>query len=520
VNDVVVSMWKLGAISGMVRDDRGDPVVGIAIRALRKVINGGRVEFSFTDGGGEVTDDRGRYRMSGLMPGTYVVTFFNATQSAAVTTVDAYQAAVAAGTSAGLMRGAIETGALNLNSAGFVFGGWQLSTSSARPQPVPAPGGGVLIQPTVFYPSARLPGQAMQLTMPPGGELTGIDLSVPLVPGMRVSGVLTGPAGPAANHGMRLYPVSSGDAAFETPVAYCTTDAAGRFAFLGVPAGTYVIRAYRVTPTIPVSRPIPAPAGAAPVTTVEVTTPPAAPPPAVYAEMPVTVGASHVDGVSVSLQQGARLVGRVMFDGSAPPPPPARLQQMILSIRPLFGEPGPMTAIGDTRVDGEGRFATSTYAPGRYRLANWTIPAPEWRLASFRIGNVDGVGQAFTIGERDLTDVVLTFTDKVTTVSGEVRAPDSNASPEATVVLFPADVPGWIASGMSPLRALSVPTSATGTYQLQVALPGEYLLVAIPPEVAPDVDAEFVKRFGASAVRIFFAAGDTKTQALTLARPR
>lgn len=519
-NDVAIAMWKLGAISGTVRDDRGEPVVGIAIRALRKVINGGRVEFSFTDGGGEVTDDRGRYRMSGLFPGTYVVTFFNATQSAALTTVDAYQSAVAAGTAAGLMRSAIETGAINLNSAGLVFGDWQLSVSSARPHPVPAPGGGVLIQPTVFYPGARLPAEATQLTMPAGGELTGIDLTVPLVPGMRVSGVLMGPAGPAANHGMRLYPVSSSDAAFEVPVAYCTTDAAGRFAFLGVPAGAYVIRAYRVTPTIPISRPIPAAAGAAPVTTVEVATPPAAPPPSVFAELPVTVGASHVDGVSLSLQQGARLVGRVVFEGSAPPPPPARVQQMILNIRPLFGEAGPMSAIGDTRVDADGHFATSAYAPGRYRLTGWTIPGPEWRLASFRIGNTDGAGQAFTISDRDLADVVMTFTDKVTTVSGEVRAPESSASPEATVVLFPADVPGWIASGMSPLRTLSVPTSPAGAYQLQVLLPGDYLMVAIPPEVAPDVDADFVKRFGASAVRISFAAGETKTQALTLVRPR
>jgi hypothetical protein len=153
VNDVAIAMWKLGSISGTVRDDRGEPAVGIAIRALRKVINGGRVEFSFTDGGGEVTDDRGRYRMSGLMPGTYVVTFFNATQSAALTTVDAYQSAVAAGTAAGLMRGAIETGTINLNSAGIVFGDWQLSVSSARPNPVPSPGGGLLIQPTVFYPA-------------------------------------------------------------------------------------------------------------------------------------------------------------------------------------------------------------------------------------------------------------------------------------------------------------------------------------------------------------------------------
>jgi hypothetical protein len=269
-----------------------------------------------------------------------------------------------------------------------------------------------------------------------------------------------------------------------------------------------------------IARPIPPAAGAAPVTTVEVAAPAAGPLPSFYAELPITVGSTHVDGVSLSLQPGMRLTGRVVFEGAAPPPAPARLQQIALTIRPVFGEPGPMTAIGETRVDAEGRFTTSAYAPGRYRLASWTIPGTEWRLASFRIGAADAVGQAFTINDRDLNDVVMTFTDRNTTVSGDVRAADANGSPEAIVVLFPADVQAWIASGMSPHRVVSAPTSPTGAYQLQIILPGDYLMVAIPPETVPDVDADFVKKFGSSAIRISFAAGDTKTQPLTLVRSR
>ena len=84
---------------------------------------------------------------------------------------------------------------------------------------------------------------------------------------MRVSGVLTGPDGPAANHGLRLWPVPANDGGYEIPIAYATTDSRGRFAFLGVPPGAYIIRAYRVQPTGPIF--IPPTAGGPPGTRVE-----------------------------------------------------------------------------------------------------------------------------------------------------------------------------------------------------------------------------------------------------------
>jgi hypothetical protein len=55
---------------------------------------------------------------------------------------------------------------------------------------------------------------------------------------------------------------------------------------------------------------------------------------------------------------------------------------------------------------------------------------------------------------------------------------------------------------------------------MRVPLPGDYVLVAIPPGVQPDVNAEFLKRHSAGAVRISLAAGESKTQAVTMSKAR
>jgi hypothetical protein len=101
-----------------------------------------------------------------------------------------------------------------------------------------------------------------------------------------------------------------------------------------------------------------------------------------------------------------------------------------------------------------------------------------------------------------------------------VRAADPNAAPDATVIAFPADTRAWLESGMPPGRVATAATSATGEYQLRIPLPGDYLVVAVPPEIAPDVDPEFVARFAAAAVRVSFADGDARSQSLTVSRPR
>jgi hypothetical protein len=512
--NLIVPMWRLGTISGTVRDDRGEPITGLYVTVLRRVNNNGRFELAFAGGGGEATDDRGRYRATGLLPGTYAVAVHTALRTSPVADVDAYYASAAAGTAMPLLRRFRETGVLDQTDSGLVIGEWIVGVSNGDPQPMPGPNGALLIHPTTFYPSARTSGEATLITLAAGTDRGGVDMTLPLVQGMRVSGVLTGPDGPAVNYGLRISPLSGGDTAFEIPIVYGMTDSRGRFAFLGVPPGAYVIRVYRVQPFGPLF--VPPTAGGAPGTRVEYVDPSSSPLPSWFGELPVTVGSAHVDGLSIAMKPGARVSGRIVFDGATPPPPPARLQQVSISIRPQFG---PEMPPNDARANAQLQFAAQGFAPGRY-VVNVTPPGPEWSLSSIRFGTSDAAVQAVTIGTQDVGDVVVTFTDKTITLSGDVRAAVAGGPPDATVVLFPADYQAWIASGMSPRRTVTAATSATGAYQLKVPLPGDYLVVAIPPEIAPEIDAEFVKRVSAGGVRVTLAAGDSKTQALTVAKVR
>jgi hypothetical protein len=136
------------------------------------------------------------------------------------------------------------------------------------------------------------------------------------------------------------------------------------------------------------------------------------------------------------------------------------------------------------------------------------------------VGGVDAAGQAFTLGDTDMTDAVLTFTDKTITLGGTVRAADGRSDPSATVVIVPADTDAWMKSGMSPRRTASVATSSDGHYEIRVALPGDYLAFAVPADTAPDVSRELLKRFLPGAVRVTLAAGESTTQPLTIARTR
>src|SRR6187402_1862430 len=67
IPNIKVAIWKPGAISGVVRDESGEPAVGVVVRALKRVRIQGRDEFV----AGPVTraDDRGRYRLHTLPPG-------------------------------------------------------------------------------------------------------------------------------------------------------------------------------------------------------------------------------------------------------------------------------------------------------------------------------------------------------------------------------------------------------------------------------------------------------------------
>jgi protocatechuate 3,4-dioxygenase beta subunit len=78
LTDVALKVWKHGVIAGTVVDEAGEPVIGVAVRAAIKDVFAGRPRYGNMQVASELvatatTDDRGMFRLSQLMPGTYVV---------------------------------------------------------------------------------------------------------------------------------------------------------------------------------------------------------------------------------------------------------------------------------------------------------------------------------------------------------------------------------------------------------------------------------------------------------------
>jgi hypothetical protein len=70
-----ITLMKGGVITGTVKDANGEPVVAIAVRALRvRDASGRSLSRSLGYAQFRMTDDRGIYRIYGLQPGTYLVT--------------------------------------------------------------------------------------------------------------------------------------------------------------------------------------------------------------------------------------------------------------------------------------------------------------------------------------------------------------------------------------------------------------------------------------------------------------
>lgn len=72
-SNVTITMIKGGVITGTVTNARGEPMTGVPVRAL---LSGGSLlslTSFFLGGGGAETDDRGVYRIYGLLPGQYLV---------------------------------------------------------------------------------------------------------------------------------------------------------------------------------------------------------------------------------------------------------------------------------------------------------------------------------------------------------------------------------------------------------------------------------------------------------------
>jgi hypothetical protein len=494
-----------------VHDEAGEPlenhVVGIVpFSSDGRLLNGPTMR----------TNDLGEYRFSGLSPGNYVV-FVPQTQVSVPVSVADELAAGPPDPSAA-QRFSLAS-APSPRSGGVRIGGSLVSTvpdparfSAASPISnalvSAGDGDGLTVYRTTFHPSAVNLGQASRLKLAAGDELSGIDVHLQPVPGVAVSGAVLDSSGPVPGLGLHLMPADQGEDAAILEVGMTVSDSRGAFAFPRVPAGRYMLVAWRAggVPTGNQQKPFADPTRVAEQ-------------PGAWAIQPVVVGNRAVESVTIMIRPPVTVTGRVEFSGASERPAAERFQSGFLvtvwETRSLFRAEGSSSG---SRIDpATGRITVRGVSPpGRYFIGPPGLPAP-WTLESITIGGRDATDAAFAVGDTDVTDVVITYTDRPASLSGTVALLKTAGEASASVFLFPANRMRWIDARLGSRTFRVTRTSTTGTFSWTSVPPGDYLLAAIRDEDAGDwPDVQFLTRLASIATPIKVSANQAVKADLSL----
>jgi uncharacterized protein (DUF2141 family) len=447
-------------ISGRVLDQDGEPLVGANVRATRERYVQGERRTEPT--GGAMTDDRGMFRIYALAPGTY------------------YVSATAQATDVGA----------RMTFAASNVGGGVMSVVESQASDTPA---AFTYAPT-YYPGVPAFSDASPINLPVGQEVSGIDFTLQLVTAARVTGVVIGGAGAAANASVMLVPDDSRGTVGANYSGRVERD--GSFSILNVPPGRYLAVA-RGQAGGPGGR-----GGQGQGTPT-------------FAVVPLNVASPVTPGVSLMLVPGATLSGRVTFEG-ATVPAPAEIARIRIGLWTPAGGSLPMFNTSmNTTPRNDGTF-TITDVPAGARMVRVNGAPSPWALKAVYLDGRDVTDSLFEIraGETGGT-VSIVFTDRASEVTGAVRDDEGRALTTGfTAIAFPVDTELW--RPQSRFIQAARPDK-TGVFTIRGLPPGEYFLQAIDDvDQGEWYDPTFLDALRRGAPRIVLQEGDKKSQDLKL----
>jgi hypothetical protein len=142
-----------------------------------------------------------------------------------------------------------------------------------------------------------------------------------------------------------------------------------------------------------------------------------------------------------------------------------------------------------------------------------------WQLKSVTAGGRDAFNAPLDIKDADVSDIVITYTDRIGRMEGQVRNAAGALAANASVVLFPADYRAWIANGMNPRRVRTARSGSTGTYVLVNLVAGDYLIgVAAEGETIDPLNPTFIEAIAATATRVTLGEAEKRSMDLQIGR--
>ena len=517
VSDLQVKLWRLGSITGRVADERGEPVVGAAVRGFSTMLVAGHNQFVGSDVVN--TDDRGEYRLANLMPGKYAVSVLSVQQ----TVLDSTPEAAPRRAVGELARGSRSSAGL---PAVDVDGTHRLALSNFATPPPPrstAP----RAYAAQFYPGTQTLSSARLIDIDYGASRRGVDFQLQPVPAVKVSGRLItaeGGAASASSQLLRLMPAGSEQLGAGSEAATTVVERDGSFTFLNVPAGDYTLLAQ-------------ASFGDMTRGTGEVTMPDAPGFSAgvgqasmdfglrglalssrsgqvgMWGRTSVAVGGSDVTDLVVPMRPPVTVRGRIVMatEGSG-----LRLGTVI-GAQPANGDPALGRFGAFLTVNGPTPFTIEGLGRGTYLLG---LPASFSRFVSVVSITSGGreirdTGLDTSLGN-DVDDVVITLSERLTSIQGTVRGEGASG---ASVMVFPVERARWVDYGLEPMLITSKAADSNGAFVVTGLPEGDYFAVAVDGMLHDAwADPKFLEAASTVATRIALRLGEKRPLDLAVSK--
>jgi protocatechuate 3,4-dioxygenase beta subunit len=470
--DVRLRLPRLGAITGRIVDERGNPLVNAWVRALEISMSAGyRRIVSKAEAR---TDDRGLYRLHSLWPDDYLVCA--STRSTAPLSeaqhlqlqVDRMHqnVAISSGPAAAAARE-------------------RLAALEAR---LPA-----RIDPVRGYAPvchAAPTGVRATISIGPDDERADVDFRLTDTRLARIQGKVSG-LGPDQMAGLIL---RNQDDALPDVLEGMSIAGEGDFRFWHVPPGRYAMELTERSVSLKPS------------------------PVRWLAVAPLVVGNEDATGVVLEVPKSATVRGEVVLRGKSAPPP-AVVERV--EVRLETARHDALTRFGPyiVRPDASGRFEIPAVLPGSYHLsAGIRDQPPTWFLDAVTAGGKDLLVDTLDIKPgQAVTGAIATLTQYRGSLAGTLLDANGAAVPGAAVLVYPVDERY---RGLNAKRIHYAPSSPDGDYIATGLAPGDYRVAPLGDvKCCGWYEPELLRQLDATAVQVSIVVGQQKILNLRVPDP-
>jgi hypothetical protein len=493
-----------------------EPVGNANVQALRYTYEDGRR--TLTPVNSIRTNDLGEYRLFWMAPGQYIVsgqgTDSRLMDPGGTTFISVTRGAGGAGALAGALSGA----QLGVGGVTRIVVGPSEPPAGAAPSPggggmpppppppPPPPGMGVASDDSnlslpVYFPGTLDVTAATPVDLRAGGNVGGVNLTLADARPVKIRGQVLNGGRPAAGAQVSLYQRNNPNGTLTVRSAPVNNDT-GAFEFRNVAPGGYELIA-TLNGFGPQALFVGAPLGnAAGLTAANVAIGgrggarvPGAP--VMGARAQVDVNQTDVEAVSLSLEMGSTVTGRVTVDGQAANS--LNFIRLQLQADPLI----PLLSIPAVNAEADGTFSVEGVTPGMYRLSVAGLPQNTY-VKSARLGGEDVLNGGFKMDRspNGTLDIVLGNAPGIV----EATVVDDRQMPVSAVTV--ALVPVSSAQEKRHEIYRSATTDSSGKITLQNVVPGEYRIFAWESvESGAWTDPTFMRTFQNNGVAVRVTEG-------------